>query len=68
MNTVGTVAANLTTGSASFDLSNAQALIVGAVGGVNGITTNEGTVLIQTTTGNLTLNQPISTKSAAAPI
>jgi hypothetical protein len=51
----------LTAFEGSFDLSNAQALIVGTAGGVNGITTNQGTVLIQTTVGDLTLNQPINT-------
>jgi hypothetical protein len=40
------VAANLTVSEGSFDLSNTQALIIGTAGGINGITTNEGSVLI----------------------
>ena len=45
----------------SLDFSNAQSLLVGSVGGLPGVTTNNGNILLRVSGGDLDIEQPVST-------
>ncbi|MEY3499193.1 MAG: hypothetical protein RL308_862, partial [Bacteroidota bacterium] len=67
-NTIETIAAG-TTGSrvGSLSLTDASGgITVGSVGSATGINTNAGVVLVETLSGNLNLNQSISTNNTTA--
>ena len=68
-NQVGTLAASVTGVGNGFVFRNdGTDLMIGTVGGLSGITTNNGEVLIQaTTSGNVAVNQPINAGTAASP-
>ena len=67
-NDVITLAANITPAGNAFTYTgDANAVVVGSIDGVNGITTNNGNVTIGTT-GPLALNQPINAGTATVTL
>ena len=64
----GKLAAQVTGSGNAFDFNNtATALTVDTVGGLSGVTTNGGNIVLQTTTsGNITLNQPLNANNGTA--
>src|SRR5204863_539348 len=69
-NQVGTLAASVTGVGNGFAFRNdGTDLMIGTVGGLSGITTNNGEVLIQaTTSGNVAVNQPINAGTAVVAL
>ncbi|MCI0684956.1 MAG: hypothetical protein L0Y71_22905 [Gemmataceae bacterium] len=63
-NSVGTLAADVANSGAGFTFQNNGALTIGTVDTVAGITTNNGPIVVNTTTGGLTVASPIAADSA----
>ena len=61
-NNLTTIAANVTGAGNAFSYTDANALAVGSVDGINGVTTNNGAITVATTNGALTVSN-----TAAAP-
>ena len=55
-NDVTTIAANVTGAGNAFSYTDANALTIGTVDGINGITTNNGAITVTTTNGALTVS------------
>ena len=55
-NDVTTLAATVTGAGNAFSYNDANALTIGTVDGVNGITTNNGAITVATTNGALTVS------------
>src|SRR5207249_4341253 len=57
--TTGALAANIDGAGQGFTFTDANDLTVGTADGVSGIATNGGHITVDTTTGNLTVNQNV---------
>ena len=55
-NNLTTIAANVTGAGNAFSYTDANALAVGSVDGINGVTTNNGAIAVATTNGALTVS------------
>jgi len=72
-NRVLLLAANVTGFGSSFDFVNGQTLFIGTVGSLSGVTTNgtdgsEANIVLETSAGNINIQEPISTNGANGPV
>jgi hypothetical protein len=64
-NDVGTLAANVSGAGNAFSYTDSNALIIGTVDTVAGVTTNGGVITVSTVAGNLTVNNAVAAGAAA---
>ncbi|MBI1918387.1 MAG: hypothetical protein HYS12_27160, partial [Planctomycetes bacterium] len=61
----GALAGVVSNAGQGFTFNNAAALDINSAGGINGITTNGGTITVSTTNGDLTVDQAVAAGAAA---
>jgi hypothetical protein len=65
-NSVANLAASVTGMGSSFSFTDANALVIGSVDGVNGVSTNNGNVTVGTVAGDLTISDTLAMADVSA--